>query len=340
LRELRTPAGDSSETVDLVVKPGDSTSVIATNLRSAGLIRQPLLFTTLVRSQGLDGKLQAGTFHLRSNMTMSQIISALQITVKAEEVQVTIKEGLRLEEVAEAIGGAGINNLDEQAFLEAARDGASFKPQHALLASLPVTATLEGYLFPDTYRFFKTDTVTDVIDTLLTRFEEQYKTFETEVTVADENGAPRDVHSIVTLASIVQREAARTDEMPQIASVFWNRLKPEYQAETGNGRLQSDPTLQYALGKPGNWWPKLDTLTVDQINANTDPYNTRVHPGLPPGPISNAGLAALRAAARPDASQPYLYFVASCTDPGAHNFATTNAEFQQFEQEYLNCKSQ
>jgi UPF0755 protein len=78
-------------------------------------------------------------------------------------------------------------------------------------------------------------------------------------------------------------------------------------------------------------------LTIDQINANTDPYNTRVHPGLPPGPISSAGLAALRAAARPDASAPYLYFVASCGQPGAHKFATSNVEFQQFEQEYLTC---
>jgi UPF0755 protein len=127
--------------------------------------------------------------------------------------------------------------------------------------------------------------------------------------------------------------------MPQIAAVFWNRLKPEHVAETGNGRLQSDPTLQYALGKPGDWWPKLDTLTVEQIDANTNPYNPRVNPGLPPGPISAPGLAALRAAARPDASDPpYLYFVASCENQGAHNFATSIAEFQQFEQEYLNCK--
>jgi UPF0755 protein len=338
LRELRTPVGNSSETVDVTVESGDSTTAIATKLRQNGLIRQPLLFTFLVRSQGLDGKLQAGTFHLRPNMTISQIISALQVTAKFEEVQVTLREGLRLEEVAEIIGGAGLANVDEQLFLETARNGALFKEQHALLNSLPMTATLEGYLFPDTYRLAKTATVTEVINVLLDNFDQQYATFETQVTVAKPDGSgPMDVHSIVTLASIVQREAVLTEEMPRISAVFWNRLKPEFQAETGNGRLQSDPTLQYALGKPGAWWPKLDTLTLEQINGNTNPYNTRVHPGLPPGPISNPGLAALRAAARPDATAPYLYFVASCSQPGAHQFATTNAEFQQFEQEYLNC---
>ena len=337
LRELRTPAGNSSEIVDITVEPGESTSAIATTLRQNGLIRQPLLFSFLVRSQGLDGKLQAGTFHLRSDMTMSQIISALQVTAKFEEVQVTIREGLRLEEIAEVIGGAGLTNVDEQSFLETARHGALFKDEHALLSSLPMTATLEGYLFPDTYRLAKTATVTEVINVLLDNFDKQYATFETEVTVAGPDGSPMDVHSIVTMASIVQREAVLSGEMPKIAAVFWNRLKPEFQGETGNGRLQSDPTLQYVLGKPGAWWPKLDTLTLEQINANTNPYNTRVHPGMPPGPISSPGLLALRAAARPDATAPYLYFVASCSEPGAHKFATTNEEFQQFEQEYLSC---
>jgi UPF0755 protein len=339
LRELRRPAGSGEAPVIVTIDPGDSTSAIATKLRQNDLIRQPLLFSMLVRSQGLDGKLQAGTFRLRPDMTLSQIISALQVTAKFEEVQVTIPEGLRLEEVAEIVGGAGMDKIDDQAFLEAARDGARFKDSHILLNSLPMTATLEGFLFPDTYRFAKNATADAVINIMLERFTEQFQTFEREITVADENGDPLDVYRIVTMASIVQREAGRSDEMPKIAAVFWNRLKPEYLAETGNGRLQSDPTLQYALGKPGNWWPKLDTLTVDQIDANTDPYNTRVQPGLPPGPISNPGLAALRAAARPEASDPpLLYFVASCEQPGAHNFASSSAEFQQFEQAYLNCK--
>lgn len=330
--EIRQPAGTSDTIVEFEVEPGESTTSIATRLRTEGLIRQPLLFTYLVRSQGFDGKLQAGRYFLRSNMTMGEIISVLQRATPIEEIQVRIGEGARLEEIAQQLVSGGLKNMTEQEFLQIASNGAMFKSKHFLLSSLPEGASLEGYLFPDTYRFMATATITDVIETMLDNFDQQYATFEKSIQV------DRSVHDIVTIASIVQREAAREDEMPKIAAVFWNRLKPEFLAETGNGKLQADPTVQYALGSPSNWWPKLDAMTVEQINAVNSPYNTRVNPGLPPGPISSPGLAALRAAARPDNTEPYLYFVASCDEPGAHQFATSLAEFQRFEQEYLNCK--
>lgn len=331
LTEIARPASDSATPTEIVVEAGDTTGAIATKLRAAGLIRQPLLFSLLVRYKDLDEDLQAGRYVLQPNMTMSQIIAALQ-TSRVEEVQVQILEGLRIEEIAEVIGSAELAQVDERAFLAAARDGDTFKPGHFLLSSLPEGGSLEGYLFPDTYRFAATATVTEVIETMLTNFDEKYKSFETEVRVSGDYT----VHDIVTMASIVQREAAREDEMPRIAAVFWNRLEPGNQAEVG-GRLGADPTVQYVLGQPGNWWPKLDTLSVDELNGLSSPYNTRANPGLPPGPISSPGLAALRAAAQPDESAPYLYFVASCTTPGAHNFATTFDEFQRFEQEYLSC---
>lgn len=333
LREIRMSAGSSNEVVEITVEPGDSTSAIATKLRAANLIRQPLFFTLLVRSQGLDGKLKAGIFRLRPNMPLSDIIAVLQTSAPLKETQITLREGLRLEEIAETIGAAGMERITSESFVAAVRNSSVFQKDHFLLQGMPAGASLEGYLFPDTYRFAATATVTDVIGIMLDRFDQQYATFEKEVSVTGVS-----VHQIVTMASIVQREAAREDEMPKISAVFWNRLKPEYIDETGGGRLQADPTLQYALGQPDDWWPKLDALSLEQINANTSPYNTRVHPGLPPGPISNPGLAALRAAARPAPDAPYLYFVASCTEPGTHNFATTNEEFQRFEQAYLSCK--
>jgi UPF0755 protein len=331
LSEVRRPAGASDEPIEFVVESGDSTTQIATGLREEGLIRQPLLFTLLVRMQGLEENLQAGRYLLRPDMTMSEIIASLQ-TSRVEEIQITIPEGARLEEIAQQIGSAGLLNVTEEEFIRLARDGASFQAGHFLLGSLPAGASLEGYLFPDTYRFAITATSEEVIETMLDRFDEQYASFETEITVSDV-----DVHQIVTMASIVQREAAREDEMPLIAAVFWNRLKPEYLAETGGGRLGADPTVQYVLGQRGNWWPELNTLSLEEINGLESPYNTRANTGLPPGPISNPGLSALRAAARPNESAPYLYFVASCGEPGAHNFATSFEEFQRFEQEYLQC---
>lgn len=336
LSEIRRPADSSDTPVKFVVAPGDSTTRIATGLRDSGLIRQPLLFTLLVRTQGFDGELQSGTYTLQPNMTMSEIISLMRTTrPQGTEVRVLIREGERLEQMAESLAAAGMANVTAEAFLSGARNPAPFKDHHPLLRDLPPDASLEGYLFPDTYRFAATATVTDVLDTMLGRFDEQYEQVRAAVSVPNLT-----THQLVTMASIVQREAGDAEEMPRIAAVFWNRLKPEYQNETGGGRLQADPTLQYILGKPGDWWPKLDALTTEQINsAGKDTplaaYNTRVTLGLPPGPISSPGLDALKAAAQPD-SQPYLYFVAKCNGPG-HNFATSNEEFQQFQAEYLSC---
>jgi len=337
LREISRPVSSDVQPVVFTVEAGDSTSTIATNLRSEGLIRLPQLFTFLVRSQGFDGKLRAGRYMLRPNMTMGQIIAALQTGIKIEEVQLTVIEGLRLEEIADKVAAAGLPNITEDQFLALARDGAAFKATHFRLNSLPENASLEGYLFPDTYRIAATATVTDVIETMLNRFDEQYAKFEKAVQVPDV-----DVHKIVTMASIVQREATDKAEMPKIAAVFWNRLKPENLGQFGGGKLGSDPTVQYVIGQKGNWWPKLDTLSADEIerqgaNSQLYAYNTRANPGLPPGPISNPGLDALQAAAQPDQTGNYLYFVASCEKPGTHKFAATFEEFNSYEQEYLAC---
>jgi len=337
LREISRPVSSDEQPVVFTVEAGDSTSTIATNLRSEGLIRLPQLFTFLVRSQGFDGKLRTGRYMLRPNMTMGQIIAALQTGIKIEEVQLTVIEGLRLEEIADKVAAAGLPNVTEEEFLAMARNGSAFKPTHFRLNNLPETASLEGYLFPDTYRIAATASVTDVIEMMLNRFDEQYAKFEKAVQVPDV-----DVHKIVTMASIVQREATDKAEMPMIAAVFWNRLKPENVGQFGGGKLGSDPTVQYVIGQKGNWWPKLDTLSADEIErqgANTllFAYNTRANPGLPPGPISNPGLDALQAAAQPDQAGNYLYFVASCEKPGMHKFAATFEEFNTYEQEYLAC---
>jgi UPF0755 protein len=330
--EIRRPAGSDDTPIEFVVATGETTTSIATRLGEQKLIRQPLLFLLLVRMQELDGKMQAGNYLLRQNMTMSEIMVALQQARIVKEVQITIIEGMRIEQIATVVGNAGLLNVDETTALDAFRDAERFRSGHVYLSDLPEGATLEGYLFPDTYRLNETATITDVVETLLTQFETQYATIERVVQVPGVN-----VHQIVTMASIIQREATRQDEMALISAVFWNRLKPENAGETGGGKIQSDPTVQYILGTRENWWPKLDNLTIEQINAAPGPYNTRVQNGLPPGPISAPGLAALRAAARPDATANYMYFVAACGEPGKHNFAASYAEFLVFEQEYLNC---
>ncbi len=330
LREIRATPGISSDPVEIDIEPGASTTQIATRLRAAGLIRQPVLFTALVRMQGLDGKLQAGHYVLNRSMTMSDILAVLQDN-QVEATECTIPEGLRIEEIAERISATGV--VDSKTFIAAASDSTPYRSTHYLLDSLPAGASLEGYLFPDTYRIAETATVTEIIEMMLDRFDEQYAQIETNVQVPDVN-----VHQLVTMASVVQREAALLDEMPRIAAVFWNRLAPENLGETGDGKLQADPTVQYALGYSNferTWWRKNLTVTDLQIDS---PYNTRRYAGLPPGPICSPGLAALSAAAQPDQSANYLYFVASCNGDGSHNFATNYADFQQFKLEFESCQ--
>lgn len=330
--EIRRPAGTDDTPVEFVIEPGEATSSIATRLSSQGLVRQPLLFVVLSRWQGLDDKIQAGNYLLRQNMTMNDLMIALQQGVVVKEVQITIIEGMRIEQVADVVGNAGLLKVTPQIALDAFSDADRFRDNSIYLTSVPSGATLEGYLFPDTYRLNETATITDVVGVLLGHFSEQYASVEREVQVPDVS-----VHQIVTMASIIQREATRQDEMALISAVFWNRLKPENEGETGGGKLQSDPTVQYILGTPDNWWPKLDNLTIEEIIGAPGPYNTRTVNGLPPGPISSPGLAAIRAAARPDATANYLYFVAACEAPGKHNFAVSYAEFLEFEQQYLTC---
>ncbi len=246
-----------------------------------------------------------------------------------------------MEEVAQVITDVGLAPNPE-AFLEVAKDAGPFKENHARLQSIPDGQGLEGYLFPDTYRIKATATITEVIEKMLTDgFDAKYAEFENEITVEGN----RSVHEIVTMASIVQREAANTDEMPHLAYIFWQRLKPENRDESG-GLIGADPTVQYLLGyseEEQTWWRK----NLSDADLNQDhPYNTRLKPDLPPGPIANPGAEALRAAARPGAQRPDgsdgtndLYFVAKCGE-NAHNYAANLEEFNKLAAEYQNCPQQ
>ena len=339
LAEIRRPVNaEATEPVEFEIVPGQSATEIATSLRDLNLIRQPLLFRLMLRERQAADQLKVGTYQLSPTMTMGEIISALQVAPTFEETEFQTIEGMRMEEVAQVIVDAGLAESTED-FLAMARDATPFKETHARLESIPEGQGLEGYLFPSTYRIKATATITEVIDKMLTDgFDASYETFENEVIIEN-----RSVHEIVTMASIVQREAANNDEMPHLAYIFWNRLKPENLAESG-GLLGADPTVQYIAGyseEQQTWWR--NDLTQAEIDVD-NPYNTRKRAGLPPGPIANPGLAALRAAARPGPQRPDgspgeddLYFVAKCGE-NAHNFATTLEEFSTYEQEFLNCE--
>ena len=272
-----------------------------------------------MRYNGLDQGIEAGDFELAYNMSMPEIAQALQNAI-VREVNVTIPEGWRAEQVAELLDEQGI--LDSDSFMAAVRVGdpvALGLGQYAFLAGRTGKPSLEGYLFPDTYRLPARASSGEVLAAMLNNFDEKVGP-GIRAAAADSGMSLQDA---VTLASIVEREAVQADERPLIASVYRNRLANAC-PDVGGPYLQADPTVQYARGRPGDWWWKPES--IEDSAFVQEPYNTYLNPGLPPGPIASPGLSALEAAVNP-AETAYCFFVATGED-GRHVFARTLAEHE------------
>ena len=329
IREITQPVGADRVAQEFVVEPNETLATISNNLQSAGLIKRAITFRWLTNTRSAAGELYPGTYYFSPNMTMNQMLQEMRVAPSGEAaVRFTVPEGLRLEEIAAIMENTGV--VSATAFLELARNGDGFKDRYEFLASLPAGASLEGFLFPDTYEIFTTATAEEIIEKMLDTFAIRYAEVTQSAATSD-----RSVFEVVTMASIVQREASNSDEMPRIAAAFWNRLKPEFAGQ----QLGADPTVQYILGQPGEWWPQLGDLTIEQINGAASPYNTRINAGLPPGPISAPGLAALQGSAAP-AAEDVTYFVTECVPAGQkplHKFTNDFNEFLRFQDELLAC---
>jgi len=314
-QRLETPMETQGGPVTFTVEPGETATTIAARLQEQGLISDAQLFRLYMRHTGLDARLEAGRFELSPTMTMIEIAERLQ-QAHAEEVMVTIPEGLRAEEIAELLSEQGV--LDGERFLELVRAGdpaAAGLGSYDFLDDRPPGATLEGYLFPDTYRLPVPAEPEDLLRRMLDNFARQVTPEMRQAARA----AGRSLYEVVTLASIVEREAALAEEQPIIASVYLNRL--------AEGMfLRADPTVQYAMGyqpDSGQWWKT--PVQLEEYETVDSPYNTYLYPGLPPGPICSPGLGAIKAAIYP-ADTKFLYFVAR--GDGSHAFAETWEEHQ------------
>lgn len=267
-----------------VISSQENVRDIGYKLKQENLINNPVVFFLTVKELGLDGKIQAGNFHLSPSMNTEQIAEAL--THGNTDIWVTIPEGKRATEIAEIL--------------------ASKLPQYNASWSNKL-ATQEGYLFPDTYSFPTNADVSLVMKTMEQNFMQKYALAKAQQTVS----MPQS--QAVILASIVEREAISQQDMRGVASVLENRLNLGM-------ALGSDVTVEYALGYQPvakTWWKK--DLTVDDL-AIDSPYNTRKFSGLPPTPISNPGLTALEAVLNP-LQTDYLYYVSDAT--GKLHFAKT-----------------
>jgi UPF0755 protein len=260
-----------------------------------------LLFRLDARLQNLGAKLKVGDYTIRRDMSIDQTIGALQI-YSSKTIQITVPEGLRSDQIAAILHRHGINSRQ---FLREVRHP---DLRLAVLTDKPRGASLEGYLFPNTYDVPPNYSGRDFAYLMV-------KTLQNSISPSMHAAMAHrkwSMYQVLTLASIVEREARVAAERPIIAGVYVNRLK-------AGMVLNADPTIQYAVGTPGNWWP---LLTLAQLKV-ASPYNTYVRGGLPPGPIANPGLASVLAAIYPKHTK-YFYFVAR--GHGRHIFAVTYAQ--------------
>lgn len=322
--EMARPA-DTGSPIMLSVFDGQTESEIADELERQGLIRSKMLFQGQYRLAG--GALIPGTYTLRKGMSVPQIVDRITGAAPAEEApqaastapesfDITIPEGWRIEQMAEEYekqGGEG----GAEAFMKAVAE--IDRSQFPFLADVPPEASLEGYLFPDTYRFDGSDATLNVV-TMLTNFGNKY----TPEMVQRTEQMGLTMRQVLTVASLVEREAKLPEERPTIADVYLSRWEE-------NWRLDADPTVQYVVGTPGDWWPT--PLTTKDLFVES-PYNTYQREGLPPGPIANPGFASIQAVLFPD-DTPYMYFVAKC-DTGEHAFGVTKEDQDANVEQYQN----
>jgi len=321
--DVNRSAGTSDTPVAFAIQPGETAASVAAHLAEAGLVTDPDLFSLYMRHYRLDSSLEAGNYVLRANMTMPEVAQSLQHS-KADEVVFTVPEGWRLEQIGELLGANGI--VDAQQFINYVRQGTT---QEGLTAKYPflgerppgATTSLEGFLFPDTYRVPAKSDIKTVVEIMLANFGRRFNK-DLRDAAAQQGKTPRE---LLTLASIVEREAVITEERPVIASVYQNRLSQ-------GKALESDPTVQYALGyqpESKQWWKT--PLPLEDLGGVDSIWNTYLHTGLPPGPICSPGISSIEAAVRP-AQTNYLFFYAK--GDGSHAFAATWEEHLKNQQQY------
>jgi UPF0755 protein len=297
----------SSSTVNFQVQTGDTVTSVANRLQKKGLIDNALFFRLDGRFSGLGSKLKPGNYTLRRNMTIDQMVGALSV-YKEDDILVTIPEGKRIEEIAPILQRHGI---DKKSFLQEARHPDLKYLNASILNDKPAQASLEGYLLPNTYKVPKHSSGRDFARDMVQLLDRSY----TPAMRAATHAHKFSVYQVLTLASIVEREAVHQVERPKIAGVYANRIRLGWY-------LNADPTIQYAIGTPSKWWPVLQN-EARLIDPNS-PYNTYTHYGLPPGPIANPGIASIRAAVYPQPTRD-MFFVAK-GNTGYHAFAVTQAE--------------
>ena len=292
--------------VTITIMEEDDGAAVADKLADADLISYGFYFETRFRFSG--DELQPGTYVLRRGMSVAEIIDAVSVPgedepdatteAPAEAVQVTFIEGQRIEQNAQVLVDAGWQG-DPQEYIDLAKTPSN-PDAWSFMENAPDGASYEGFLFPAQYTIPANVSAQDIINLQLDQFDQQYSS-DMRATTEERDTT---IYDVVTLGSIVEREAAVEGERVTIAGLYLNRLEQGIP-------LQADPTIQYALGTADDWWPA--DPTQDQIDSVFDnPYNTYnqdITPGLPPGPISNPGIRAIQSVLSPE-EHDFIYMYA------------------------------
>ncbi len=286
LISMRSPyVPNANQDQKFAINPGERSEDVAKKLQDRHLVKDAFLFSLYGRLSGLSSRIQAGEYVLDPGMNALEIFDAITTTVSAKEHEITVIEGWTLQEIALYLEKEGIS--PREVFLESLKNIAT--ERYSFLAGKK-TPSLEGYLFPDTYRIFEDSTPEEVIGKMLDNFDRKY-TVSMRKDTRSEN---RSIHDIVTIASILEGEVQTDEDRAMVAGIFYRRLAKGMP-------LQSDATVNYVTGK-SRTQPSFDDLEVDSR------YNTYKYKGLPPGPIGNPGLSSLMAAIYPKKNE-YLFFL-------------------------------
>lgn len=299
---LKAVSTENASAKEVIIPKGSSVKTIAGILEKENIIKDSLVFEIYCKFSDKADKLKAGKYSISNSLDVPGVVDVIA-TGKAlvDTVKFTIPEGYKLEQIVEKLESLGVVSQEE---IEAALEPGKYA--YAFIGQIPDRENkLEGYLFPDTYEIYKDTNAEAIIDKLLGRFDqlftEEYRNRAKELNMS--------IDQVVTLASIIEREAKLDSERKTISAVFHNRLKK-------NMMLQSCATVQYLFKE------QKEVLTYKDLEIQS-PYNTYIHAGLPPGPIASPGIKSIEAALYPEDSE-YLYFVAK--DDGSHVFTKTYSE--------------
>jgi UPF0755 protein len=289
---------DDKATKTFVIDQGEDVDEIIKSLENEKLIRSKTVFYLILKQTGIDKRIQAGDFHLSPSMTALEI--AENLTVGTSDTRITVIEGLRKEEIAQMFSKE--LNIPEIEFIKTSK---------------------EGFLFPDTYLFPKDADASKVIKIMQNNFDKKF----TPEMKAQISAKKLTLNQIITIASLVEKEARLNGDRKEVASIIYKRYVKDW-------ALEIDATVQYAIGyqvDEKTWWKK--NLTQADLEVDS-PYNTRKNVGLPPGPICNPGLSSIIAAVEADASTPYWFYISDKT--GKMHYTKTLEEHDAAIEKYLN----